>query len=184
MAREHSRAGSRDARSSTERSLLASRLPARALDASDVAHCAVAFDQRCATGLHPTGGVNEGGTSVTVNGVGFDAFRTQPELASCQWGTTITIAHRLNTIIDSDRVLVIDNGAVAEFDTPAALLAQPDSIFAGLLDEMGPGAADKMRRQVAEAAAAVAAVEAAAANGGAVSVDAVKLNGVGGKNEE
>ena len=47
--------------------------------------CAVVFDHRCATGLFPTGGVNEGGTSVTIF-EGFAAFRTQPELASCRWG--------------------------------------------------------------------------------------------------
>ena len=88
---------------------------------------------------------------------------------------------RLNTIIDSDRVLVIDNGAVAEFDTPAALLAEHDSIFAGLLDEMGPGAADKMRKQVADAAAAAAA---ASAGGGAVTPGEVKINGVSGGNGE
>ena len=118
-----------------------------------------------------------------------DMIRTSPAFAG---STVMTIAHRLNTIIDSDRVLVIDNGAVAEFDTPAALLAQPDSIFAGLLDEMGPGAADKMRKQVAEQAAAAAAA-AAAGGGGAgaegeaegeadgalpVSVASVKINGV------
>ncbi len=46
--------------------------------AAEVAHCDYSFDQRCATGLHPMGGVNEGGTSVTLFGEGLDAFRTDP----------------------------------------------------------------------------------------------------------
>lgn len=43
--------------------------------------------------------------------------------------TTITIAHRLATIMDSDRVLVLDAGKVKEFDAPNILLARPDSLF-------------------------------------------------------
>ncbi|CAM9386646.1 unnamed protein product, partial [Laminaria digitata] len=36
--------------------------------------------------------------------------------------TVLTIAHRLNTIMDSDRILVMEDGRVAELDSPAALL--------------------------------------------------------------
>ncbi|KAJ2350967.1 hypothetical protein GGH92_002091 [Coemansia sp. RSA 2673] len=47
----------------------------------------------------------------------------------------LTIAHRINTIMDSDRVLVMDQGRVAEFDTPSNLLSR-DSHFKRLVECM------------------------------------------------
>jgi ATP-binding cassette subfamily C (CFTR/MRP) protein 1 len=47
--------------------------------------------------------------------------------------TVLTIAHRINTILDSDRVMVMDHGQAAEFDSPASLLANPDSKFSELV---------------------------------------------------
>ena len=46
--------------------------------------------------------------------------------------TVITIAHRLNTIIDYDRVLVLDNGRVVEFDKPDILLQNKEGQFSRL----------------------------------------------------
>lgn len=51
--------------------------------------------------------------------------------------TIITIAHRLNTILDSDRVLVLEKGSVSEFDTPEKLLQNPDSLFYQLCKKGG-----------------------------------------------
>ena len=49
--------------------------------------------------------------------------------------TVLTIAHRINTIFDYDRIIVMDGGRVAEFDTVENLLADRTSIFYGLVNE-------------------------------------------------
>lgn len=51
--------------------------------------------------------------------------------------TVLSIAHRLNTIADFDRVLVLDQGELVEFDTPHALLSNPQSLFSQLADATG-----------------------------------------------
>jgi ABC-type multidrug transport system fused ATPase/permease subunit len=53
--------------------------------------------------------------------------------------TTLTIAHRINTIMDSDRVLVMSDGKVAEYDTPEVLMQTEGSVFKSLVDEAGLG---------------------------------------------
>lgn len=49
--------------------------------------------------------------------------------------TVLTIAHRLNTIMDSDRVLVLDDGHVMEFDAPKELLKKENGLFRGMVDK-------------------------------------------------
>ncbi|KAL6453230.1 MLT1 Multiple drug resistance-associated protein-like transporter 1 [Candida maltosa Xu316] len=51
--------------------------------------------------------------------------------------TILTIAHRIDTIMDSDKILVLDHGEVAEFDSPQNLLKDKDSIFYSLSKEGG-----------------------------------------------
>lgn len=47
--------------------------------------------------------------------------------------TVLTIAHRLQTVMDSDRIMVIDNGKVVEFDTPGQLLKDKNGYFYSLV---------------------------------------------------
>lgn len=43
--------------------------------------------------------------------------------------TILTIAHRIDTVLDNDKILVLDQGSVKEFDSPQNLLSQKDSLF-------------------------------------------------------
>ncbi|XP_031344905.1 probable multidrug resistance-associated protein lethal(2)03659 [Photinus pyralis] len=51
--------------------------------------------------------------------------------------TVITIAHRLNTIMDSDKILVMDSGKVVEYDAPEALLINRESVFYRMVQNNG-----------------------------------------------
>ncbi|GLC48313.1 hypothetical protein PLESTB_000082600 [Pleodorina starrii] len=64
--------------------------------------------------------------------------------------TTITIAHRLDTIIESDKVLVMEAGELKEFMAPATLLADRESMFSKLVDKTGPAAAAALRQMADE----------------------------------
>ncbi|XP_070538468.1 ATP-binding cassette sub-family C member 5-like [Ptychodera flava] len=47
--------------------------------------------------------------------------------------TMLIIAHRLNTVLNCDKILVMDRGKVVEYDSPSTLLANPESWFSGMM---------------------------------------------------
>ena len=53
--------------------------------------------------------------------------------------TIITIAHRVNTIMDSTKILVMDNGTVGEFDSPEELLKNKASLFSQIVSHSKGG---------------------------------------------
>ncbi|KAI8913475.1 P-loop containing nucleoside triphosphate hydrolase protein [Gorgonomyces haynaldii] len=62
------------------------------------------------------------------------AIRSQDGLFA--QATVLAIAHRLNTVIDYDRILVLDDGKVVEYGTPRELLSK-DGWFSKMVSEMG-----------------------------------------------
>ncbi|XP_069104134.1 ATP-binding cassette sub-family C member 4-like isoform X2 [Argopecten irradians] len=58
--------------------------------------------------------------------------------------TVLTIAHRLNTIMDSDRVLVLDEGNIVEFNQPYLLLQNEDGYFYRMVQQTGNTEADHL----------------------------------------
>lgn len=64
-----------------------------------------------------------------------------------QGATIISVAHRLDTIIGNDIILVLGDGKVLEFGTPAELVANPNSHFNAMLDDTGEAMAADLRRK-------------------------------------
>ncbi|KAG0301922.1 hypothetical protein BGZ98_007943 [Dissophora globulifera] len=51
--------------------------------------------------------------------------------------TILTIAHRIKTVMDSDKILVLEKGCIAEFEPPMTLLQRPESLFFSLAHQAG-----------------------------------------------
>jgi ATP-binding cassette subfamily C (CFTR/MRP) protein 1 len=64
--------------------------------------------------------------------------------------TIITIAHRLDTVIESDKVLVMEAGVLKENAPPSTLLADRESMFSKLVDKTGAQAAAALRQLAAD----------------------------------
>ena len=60
--------------------------------------------------------------------------------------TVLTIAHRLNTIMESDKILVMDAGRVVEFAPPLVLLNIKDGSFNNLLMDTGIDSYNKLKK--------------------------------------
>ncbi|XP_054157544.1 ATP-binding cassette sub-family C member 4-like [Oppia nitens] len=65
--------------------------------------------------------------------------------------TVLTIAHRLHTIVDMDRVLVLNAGQVVEFDEPHLLLQNPDGLFSTMVRMTGKSMANTLKDMALQA---------------------------------
>jgi len=64
--------------------------------------------------------------------------------------TVLTIAHRLNTVMDSDKILVMDGGTAVEFDHPFRLLKNPNGYFYKMVKQSDYNTARLLYKTVAE----------------------------------
>jgi len=81
--------------------------------------------------------LDEATASVDLETDKFIQASIKKEFSDC---TVLTIAHRLDTIIESDKVLLMEDGKVAEFDSPHSLLSDPNSLFFNLVNQTGNAA--------------------------------------------
>ncbi|EYB87408.1 hypothetical protein Y032_0263g589 [Ancylostoma ceylanicum] len=79
-----------------------------------------------------------------------DALIQRTIRESFSHATVLTIAHRLNTIMDSSRVLVLKDGEVAEFGPAYELLQKRDGILKSLVEETGNENAEVLRKMAEE----------------------------------
>lgn len=64
--------------------------------------------------------------------------------------TVLTIAHRLITVMDSDKILVMDAGSIVEFNHPYTLLENKNGYFYKMVEQTGPSNAKLLHSVAAE----------------------------------
>lgn len=92
--------------------------------------------------------VDEATANVDVRTDGIIQALIRSDFSDC---TVLTIAHRLNTIMDSDRILVLNRGRVKEFDSPYLLLSDRASLLRKMVKQTGSVAALKLQRMAYDA---------------------------------
>jgi len=60
--------------------------------------------------------------------------------------TLLVIAHRLNSVMDLDRIMVISDGTVGEFGIPSKLLSNPNGLLSQMVEASGQSNADHLRK--------------------------------------
>jgi ABC-type transport system involved in Fe-S cluster assembly fused permease/ATPase subunit len=77
-----------------------------------------------------------------------DAFIQTMLRTKFSGSTQITVAHRLNTIMDFDYILVMDKGKTAEMGPPSELLKNDNGLFSQLVDATGAEGSKALRAMV------------------------------------
>ncbi|XP_070656023.1 ATP-binding cassette sub-family C member 4-like [Bos indicus] len=65
--------------------------------------------------------------------------------------TVVTITHRLSTIIDSDKIMVLDSGTVKEYSPPHVLLQNSKSLFYKMMQQLGEAEATARNERAKQA---------------------------------
>lgn len=66
--------------------------------------------------------------------------------------TIIAVAHRLDTVIEYDKILVLESGKVLEFGSPRALLENDDGYFTSMVNDTGDEMSKELRRKALSSA--------------------------------
>lgn len=75
-----------------------------------------------------------------------DALIQQTIRDKFQKCTVLTVAHRLHTVMDSDRIMVMEAGSIREFDHPHRLLQNRNGILRDMVEATGPQEKEMLKR--------------------------------------